>query len=63
MAIKEEFVDELLKDVDPKQVFASEGLMAELNKALAERMLNAEMDHHLNQEAITDNRVAISRSR
>jgi putative transposase len=50
MAIKKELVDELLKDVDPKEVFASEGLMAELKKALAERMLNAEMDHHLDQE-------------
>jgi len=28
MAIKKELVDELLKDVDPKEVFASEGLMA-----------------------------------
>lgn len=50
MAIRKELVDELLKDVDPKEVFASEGLMAELKKALAERMLNAEMDHHLDQE-------------
>jgi len=50
MAIKKELVDELLKDVDPKEVFACEGLMAELKKALAERMLNAEMDHHLDQE-------------
>ena len=54
MAIKKELVDELLKDVDPKQVFASEGLMAELKKALAERMLNAEMDHHLDQEATSE---------
>jgi len=51
MAIKKEIVDELLKDVDPKAVFSSEGLMAELKKALAERMLNAEMDQHLESEA------------
>ncbi len=51
MVIKKELADELLKDFDPKQVFASEGLMAELKKALAERMLNAEMDHHLYEEA------------
>ena len=50
MAIKRELVDELLKDADPKKVFSSEGLMAELKKALAERMLNAEMDHHLSWE-------------
>jgi putative transposase len=51
MAIKKEIVDELLKDVDPKKVFSSEGLMAEIKKALAERMLNAELDHHLDTEA------------
>jgi transposase-like protein len=39
----------LLKDLDPKQVFASEALLAELKKALAERTLNAEMDHRLDQ--------------
>jgi len=50
MAIKKEIVDELLKDVDPKAVFSSEGLMAELKKALAERILNAEMDQHLESE-------------
>jgi len=44
MAIKKETVDDLLKDVDPKKVFSSEGLLSEIKKALAERMLNAEMD-------------------
>lgn len=47
MAIKKEILDELLKDKDPKAIFSSEGLMGELKKALAERVLNAEMDHHL----------------
>ena len=51
MAIKDELVDELLKGADPKKVFSSEGLMAEIKKALAERMLNAEMDQHLEGEA------------
>jgi putative transposase len=37
----------LLKDKDPKTIFSSEGLLGELKKALAERVLNAEMDHHL----------------
>jgi putative transposase len=50
MAIKHELVDELLKDADPKQVFSSEGLLGEIKKALAERMLNAEMDEHLQSE-------------
>jgi putative transposase len=51
MAIKNELVDELLKDADPKKVFSSEGLLAEIKKALAERMLNAEMDQHLQGES------------
>jgi putative transposase len=51
MAIKNEIVDELLKGADPKKVFSSEGLMAEIKKALAERMLNAELDQHLEGEA------------
>jgi len=45
MAIKHEIIDELLKGQDPKQVFSSAGLMGELKKALADRILNAEMDH------------------
>jgi len=47
MAIKHEIIDELLKGQDPKQVFSSAGLMGELKKALADRILNAEMDQHL----------------
>jgi putative transposase len=47
MAIKKEILDELLQGRDPKQVFSSAGLMAELKKALADRILNAEMDKHL----------------
>ena len=44
-------VDELLKDTDPKQVFSSDGLLAEIKKALAERMMGAEIDRHLEAEA------------
>jgi putative transposase len=51
MAIKKELVDELLKDADPKAVFSSEGLLSEIKKALAERMLNAELDQHLQGES------------
>ena len=36
MAIKNEIVDELLKDADPKKVFSSEGLLSEIKKALAD---------------------------
>jgi len=49
--IKNELVDALLKDADPKKVFSSEGLLSDIKKALAERMLNAELDQHLESEA------------
>ena len=48
--IKAELVDELLAGRDAKSVFEQDGLLDELKKALAERILNAEMDHHLGQE-------------
>lgn len=51
MAIKSEMLDELLKGADPKKLFEKDGLLDELKKALAERMLNAELDHHLEAEA------------
>jgi len=52
MAIKKGTLDELLSGRDPKEVFSKDGLFDELKKALAERALNAEMDHHLaNEEA------------
>jgi putative transposase len=44
-------LDALLKDRDPRKVFDSDGLLGDLKKALAERMLDAEMDHHLDQES------------
>ena len=44
---QEKTLDELLKDKDPKTMFSADGLLGELKKALAERVLNAEMDHHL----------------
>jgi putative transposase len=41
-----------LAGADPKTAFDPNGLLDELKKALAERALNAEMDHHLaNEEA------------
>src|SRR4029077_4452747 len=43
--------DQLLEGRDPATVFESGGLVDELKKRLAERMLNAEMDHHLGTEA------------
>lgn len=45
-----ELLDALLEGRDPKTVLDSGGLMGDLKKALAERMLNAEMDVHLGSE-------------
>jgi len=39
-----ELLDELLSGRDPKTALDSGGLIGDLKKALAERMLNAEMD-------------------
>jgi len=46
-----ELLDALLAGRDPKSVLSSGGLIGDLKKALAERMLNAEMDAHLDAEA------------
>jgi putative transposase len=51
MAIKKDTLDQLLDGRDPKQVFNKDGLFDELKKALAERVLNAELDDHLESEA------------
>ena len=51
MAIKKVVLDQLLSGRDPAQVFADGGLVDELKKALANRVLNAEMDEHLDQQA------------
>ena len=47
--IPDELLDQLLAGADPKTAFAKDGLLDELKKALAERALNAEVDHHLEQ--------------
>src|SRR5271156_118916 len=49
--IADEVVDQLLEGRDPATVFETGGLVDELKKRLAERMLNAELDHHLGTEA------------
>jgi len=56
-AFSSELLDQLLAGRDPKTALDSSGLLGELKKALAERMLNAEMDVHLEQpgEAEADN--------
>ena len=50
MPIKKDTLDDLLAGRDPKAVFSKDGLFDEIKKALAERMLNAELDDHLDNE-------------
>jgi len=50
-AFSAELLDELLDGQDPATVLRSDGLLGDLKKALAERMLNAELDAHLESEA------------
>jgi putative transposase len=45
--IPDQLLDQLLAGADAKAAFEKDGLLDELKKALAERVLNAEMDHHL----------------
>ena len=53
--IPDAILAQLLAGADPKSAFDPNGLLDELKKALAERALNAEMDHHLASEE-ADNR-------
>jgi len=45
--IPDTVLDQLLAGADPKTAFDPNGLIDDLKKALAERVLNAEMEHHL----------------
>ena len=45
--IPDAILDQLLAGADPKTAFDPNGLLDDLKKALAERALSAEMDHHL----------------
>src|SRR5271154_6035554 len=47
MAIEKDLLDQLLSGRDPKDVFNKDGLVDELKKALSERILNPELDEHL----------------
>ncbi|EQB33702.1 hypothetical protein M529_02885 [Sphingobium ummariense RL-3] len=49
MAIDKDMLDQLLAG-DPQDLFAKDGLLDELKKALSERMLAAELDAHLDSE-------------
>src|SRR5919205_2605077 len=49
--IPDELLDQLLAGRDPQAALGKDGLVDELKRALTERALNAEMDHHLEGEA------------
>ena len=51
MAIEKNVLDQLLAGRDPKDVFSKDGLVDELKKALSERILNTELDEHLENES------------
>jgi putative transposase len=54
-AIPDEMLDQLLSGSSASTAFDQGGLLDQLKKALAERALNAEMDHHLAGEGGTRN--------
>ena len=49
-AVPDGLLDQLLDGSDALEAFQSGDLVQELKKALAERILNAELDHHLDHE-------------
>ena len=51
MTIDKDLLDQLLAGRDPQDLFAKDGLIDELKKALSERMLAAELEDHLKTEA------------
>ncbi|NOZ66927.1 MAG: IS256 family transposase [Alphaproteobacteria bacterium] len=52
MAIKQEIIDELLKDYkNPEDLLGDDGIFKSLKKALVERALSAELTDHLGYEA------------
>ena len=54
-AIADAILDQLLGGADAKTAFDPGGLLDGLKKALAERVLNAEMDHHLEGDGQSSN--------
>ena len=51
MAIRDELLDELLKEYkDPEDLFGKNGIFKELKKRLIEKAMDAEITHHLGYE-------------
>ena len=51
--IPDQLLDPLLAGADPRTAFDPNDLLDGLKKALAERVLNAEMDHYLRANRVT----------
>jgi putative transposase len=54
MAIEKELLARLLAGRDPNEVFSRDGLFDDLKTALSERILNTELDEHLDDEREAD---------
>jgi putative transposase len=54
--LPDNLLDQLLAGGDARAALDPGGLLDDLKKALAERVLNAEMDHHLSHEGNAENR-------
>ena len=50
MTIRNELIDELLAGQDPSSVMRQDGLLGDLKKALLNRLMAAEFEHHLSQD-------------
>jgi putative transposase len=59
--IPDALLDQLLAGADPKTAFDANGLLDDLKKALAERALSAEMDHHLASDEVGNSRNGYGR--
>ena len=65
-AVSDELLDQLLGGSDALEAFQSGELVQDLKRALAERILNAELDHHLDdgdEQASGNHRNGHSRKR
>jgi putative transposase len=54
MTIRDELIDELLAGQDPSLVMRQDGLLGELKKALLNRLMAAEFDHHLIEDRVSN---------
>src|SRR6202162_2969596 len=61
--IPDAILDQLLAGPDAKTAFDPNGLLDDLKKALAERVLNAEMDDHLAGEELGNRRNGYLRTK